>query len=88
VQQHGMLEPTPSPRQLERQFATIGVADSGGEAAAVSAIDTWPFSTKQKSNLRKRVRELASQAVSPESAVLIAELDAAVERAARRALAS
>ena len=86
MQRHVMLEPTPSPRQLERQFATMGLGSNGGEAVAISTIDTWPFSTKKKSNLRKKVRELSGRAVSPEGAAIIAELDAAVERAARLAL--
>jgi len=85
VQRH-TFDPTPYPRQLERQYAMLGMRDSGGEAAAVATVDTWPFDAKKKASLRKKIRELADASASEADADLIAELDAAIERAVEAAI--
>lgn len=84
--QRPVLIPVPTPRQLEREFARIGLHAYGGETAACAAVEAWSFDPKRKGNLKKKIRELADMSASTRDAELIEELDSAIEQAVALAL--
>ena len=82
-----LLVPVSSVRTLHRQVEAAGVAYFGSESALIAQIDAWPLPSRVKAALRAAVRRWAGAGACEDDALLIRELDAAMEQAVRRALA-
>ncbi len=80
-----VLLPVSTPRQLERELARAGLQAAGGEQAVTGIVGGWDLG-RSVYPLRRCIRELAGSGASHADVDLIEELDAAIERAARRAL--
>jgi len=81
------LEPTHLPSEMRGQLARIGVESAGGMATLRSQISTWPVTAGQRCRLRKIVKELCQSGNSEHDKALIEELDRAVEKERKNALA-
>ena len=87
VRRH-VLTPPSGVRDLTWQLAAVGLHAIGGEPVVSDMVDVWEMRRGRRYSMKRRLRELAAGGTSETDDALIAELDGAIERAARLALAS